>query len=153
MYAALILGAVGGIVGALGKIQEGNAAAAAGRYNAQVSTQNAARIRAEAATEIEDKRRDIRRQLGTIRASYGGSGIDFSGSPLDVLADSAQQGEWDVTKIRYKAEVAAVDEENRANLYRMGADASQTAGYLGAGASFLSGVSSGVNNTNFGSLA
>lgn len=152
MYAALILGAVGGVVGAIGQISAGNAAAAAGRYNAQVSDNNAQRIRAEAATEIQDKRRDVRRQLGSIRAAYGASGIDFSGSPLDVLADSAFEGEWDVTKIRYKAEVAAVDEENRANLYRAGADASQTAGYIGAGSSLLSGLSTGVNNTDFGSL-
>lgn len=151
-YLALAVGAIGGIVGAIGQIQAGNAAAAAGNYNASISDQNASRIRAEAAVEVADKQREIRKQLGSIRAAYGASGIDFSGSPLDVLADSATEGAWDVTKIKYKAEVAAVDQENQANLYRMGASSAQTAGYLGAGASFLSGVSQGVNNTDFGSF-
>lgn len=67
---------------------------AAERQAAQAS--KAARINAE------NKRRDVRRVLGKIKANAGASGIEFSGSALDALEDSALEGEQDAQIIEFQ---------------------------------------------------
>lgn len=91
-----ILSVVSGAISAVGAIQSANAQAAAAEYNAKVDERNARtanqdRINAvkTAQIEAEDKRRENRRTLASINAAYGATGLEMSGTPLDVLQDSA----------------------------------------------------------------
>lgn len=151
----------GGILSAIGTIQQANAAAAAQNYNAEiaerdafVAEQNRQLIRRQAQIDAEDKRRENRRVMASIRTSYGASGLELAGSPLDVLEDTALEQELDVARIEYEGEIRAREGSlealglrETATLNRMGADASSKAGRIGAGAALLSGVGRTLQRT------
>ena len=75
-----------GVVGAVGAVQGANATAAAAEYNAKqseadalVADQNRKSAMQTAALAAEDKRRENRRLISSIRAGYGGSGLTMEG--------------------------------------------------------------------------
>ena len=152
---AAVASVAAGAIGAVGAIQSANAAKAASEYNAQVQENNAKiaernRLMALDQTESEAgaKMRENRRTLATIRAQYGKSGLDMSGSALDVLEDSAVEGALDVANIRYQGNVRAMGYTDEAAAQRAGAELSKmnakaqsTAGYIGAASSLLGGIS------------
>lgn len=53
----------------------------------------------------EDKRRENRRTYASIRAAYGTSGFELSGSPLDVLADTSVEMALDERRVEYEGQV------------------------------------------------
>lgn len=108
-------------VSAVGAVAQGAAAsaaassqAAAAEYNRQVAERNQVianqnRVLALRAADQDaaDQRRENRRMLSSIRATYGASGLDMAGSPLDVLGDTAMEGEVDAQRIEYAGRVEA----------------------------------------------
>lgn len=119
------------------------AARKAGMYNAAVSRNNARTAQYEGEIEAHDKRREMRQTLGSMRAAYGASGVQFSGgSGLDVLRDSAVEYAWDEQKIRYKANVRAASEEMQADIYEAEAKSAMPAAMIGAASSLLKGATS-----------
>lgn len=137
--------AVGGsVVKGMGAIQEADAAGDAARYNQSVNTQNARASRLQGYADAEDQARENRKQIGQIRAAYGASGLEMSGSPLDVLVDTASEQDLDVRRIKYKADNRAIAYANQAKLEGMKARAYENAETLatvgtviGAGTSLL----------------
>ena len=141
-----------GVVGAVGAVQGANATAAAAEYNAKqseadalVADQNRKSAMQTAALAAEDKRRENRRLISSIRAGYGGSGLTMEGSPLDVLADSATEAELDAQRIEYEGQASARDAalgvmsaERSGNLSRMEASGARATRWRGAGSSLLS---------------
>ena len=87
MQLALVASVASAAIGAVGAIQQGKAQANADRYNAQVADRNAASSRQMAAADLEAKQREQRKHFGSVRASYGASGLAFDGSALDVFED------------------------------------------------------------------
>jgi len=136
-----------GVVGAMGAQQQGAATAAAANYQAQVATRNATVARQQATAEADDQRRENRRQLGAIRAAYGGSGIEMAGSPLDVLEDTALEQELDVQRIGYRGELRAAGENDKATLSLMEAKNAKKAGQIGAVSSVLKAGTSLLSNS------
>lgn len=136
-----IFSVIGGIVGAIGAQQQAQAATAAADYNARVSDRNAAIVRNQAAADQMDKAVEHRRQLGAIRSAYGASGIDPAGSPLDVLEDTAMEQELEIRDVGYEGELRAIEQGDRATLYRMEAKAAKKSGAIGAISSIVGGVS------------
>ena len=101
--------AVGGVVEAVGAVQEGEATAAAKREEAEIAKTNKViadqdrRLAVRTAQiDASDMRRENRRTMASIRAAYGMSGGDLSGSPLDVLLDTASELELDVQRTEYE---------------------------------------------------
>lgn len=101
-------------VTAVGAAQANAATRASANYNADVAERDAAvadQNRRSAMTTAriaaEDRRRDNRRALSSIRASYGASGLDLAGSPLDVLLDSATEGELDAQRTEFEGRAQA----------------------------------------------
>lgn len=158
MAAATVLAVVSGLSTALsvvGAISEGNAQRAAAnraaeqdRRDAQIRTQD--RINAINTAELaaEDQRREHRRQLATIKASLGSSGVDMAGSPLDVLADSAVGMALDQRRTSYEGQVRGRDAAMGIIGANESADANIAAGknakkssYVKAGSALLSGAS------------
>jgi hypothetical protein len=142
-----------GVMAAGGAIKQGQAAKAQAAYQSAVERNNAtiAGWQAEDATKrgaIAEQRQRLAtsRLAGAQRAAYGSSGVALtSGSPLDVLTDTAMLGELDALTIRSNAEREAYGfRAQQGNLMAQsgltqmaGRDAVQ-ASYIGAGSSLLS---------------
>lgn len=139
MTVALIATAAAATVSAVGMISSGNAQARASNYNAEVEKQNGEMARQSAAAQAQQVERDNARKMGQITAAYGASGIDPNqGSPLDVMADVADEGELSKRLVLYQGEVDARAGLQRAQIDTMQGRAAQTAGYVNAGSTLLS---------------
>jgi hypothetical protein len=127
------IGFAGTALSALGAIQSGNAQARAAEYNA-------AAIQQQAASNEASIRRNATRVRQAQEAAVGASGIELSGSPLEVIADSAANAELDALTVRYGGDVRASQERAR------GAQARQ-AGYMGAASSLLMGMNASTRSS------
>lgn len=109
LMVALTLGSA--VLGAAGQIQQGQAAAAASNYNAQVADMNAKLSERRARDAIERgqldeqrKRQEVAQIQGQQRAAMAANGVDLSfGSPLNIIVDTATMGEIDALTIRSSA--------------------------------------------------
>jgi len=152
LMTALTIGST--VLGAVGAVQAGQAAAASGRYTAQVQEMNATLADRRAKDAIERgqiaeqrKRQEVAAIVGKQTAGMAANGVDLTfGSPLDTLIDTATMGEIDALTIRtnanreaYDYKVQAVNSRSNATLSRAQADAAETGGYLKAGATILGG--------------
>ena len=140
-----------------GKIQEGQAAADAANYQAQVNRNNQiladqnARYAADAgAAQAQSQDFETRAVLGTIEAAQGASGFDVdSPTSRDVRRGAAQLGRLDaqtlmanamLTSRGYSAQAANFGAQ--AELDKLKASNARTAGWTGALGSLLGGASS-----------
>ena len=136
------LAAIGGLASAVGAIQQGQAASAAASANAQIAQRNATLARATAAQDAAAQDRQNRQRLGAIAANIGASGVAAAGTPIDILAESARQGELDKQTILFRGELRALGFQDNAALERnRGANARRT-GFFRAGSALLSAGSS-----------
>lgn len=95
---------------------------AAANFNADLLEQNAGIALEQGRVAQDAQQRQSRRQIGSMVAAYGASGVQVdSGSPLDVLADSAMMAELDRLTIGYNAELEARNYRTQAQLQRMSA--------------------------------
>jgi hypothetical protein len=95
-------------------------------------------------TELEEMRlrKDARKFMSTQRALYGKAGVTFEGSPIEVMAETAYEAEFDAQILRHGGEVRATAYEERARALRGAAGGYRAAGLLKAGTSLLTGASS-----------
>lgn len=167
LITALTIG--GTIMGAAGQIQQGQATAAANKYNAKVQQMNAEISDRRAkdalergAKEEQQKRRETQQLLGKQQAAMAANGVDLTfGSPLDVIVDSSVLGELDALTIRsntyreeYDYKVQAANQRAQATMSRGAADSALTGGYLGAAGTILGGAGNaykGYYASNYGS--
>ncbi|MEP3275329.1 MAG: hypothetical protein ABJN26_16090 [Stappiaceae bacterium] len=152
----IILGLASAGIGAVGSIQQANAAAAAANYNAQVQEMNAQISEENAQDALErgaDEEQSVRRRnaqvLGQQQAALAANGVDLSfGSPLDTLVDTTYLGDLDALNVRsnaarenYNHRVQAVNQRAGAELFRMEAKSARTGGLLSAAGTVLTGGS------------
>jgi hypothetical protein len=150
---ALAATAVSGVVAAGGAVMQGQAQAKQAKYQSAVERNNATiagwqATDAQQRGQIEEQRQRLAtaRLRGAQRAGMAANGIEIdSGSPLDVLMDTAQLGELDALTIRSNAEREAYGFRSQsgnlmaqAGLTQMAGRSAQTAGYIGAGSTLLS---------------
>lgn len=97
----------GGAVSAIGAVQQGNANAAADQQNAKIAQANKVianqdRIVAlqTSAADVADQVMQNRRTSASIKAAFGNSGFDLSGSALDVMMDNAQENAVGVSRLQ-----------------------------------------------------
>jgi len=137
------VGALGSGMSAFGQYQSGQAQKGAYDYNARIAEQEAGVARVGAAREEEVHRAKLQRMLGTQKALYGAAGVDItSGSPLLTLMSTAEEGEREAEYIKYGGEVSATEKLNEARLARYYGKQAKTAGTIGAGSTFLTGLGS-----------
>lgn len=144
-------------VSTVGQLQAGQAARAEARYQSAVLKNNAVQAEyaardAEARGRVEELKQRIatRRVIGRQRAVLAANGVVVDqDSALDITADTEMLGEFDALTIRDNAarEALALRQQrgqflSEATLARMRGQQAQTAGYVGAGASFLGGLGS-----------
>jgi hypothetical protein len=150
---ALAATAIGGVVSAGGAIMQGQAQAKQAKYQSAVERNNAqiAGWQAEDATQrgkIEEQRQRLQtaRLHGAQRAGMAANGVEIdSGSPLDVLMDTAQLGELDALTIRSNAEREVYGLRTQqgnlmaqSGLTTMAGRNAQQASYISAGSTLLS---------------
>ena len=148
---------VGAAMQAKGQIDAGNAAADASAYNASLARRDAEIYHAQAVDarkrgEVEEMsfRDDLSSYMGEQANSLAATGFTLdSGSPLALIADSAEAGEIDAQTIRYNAEMEAIGHENNAasalasgTIHNVQAANSKSAGRLSGATSLLSGLGS-----------
>lgn len=148
-------------LGVVGSVQQGNAAAAAYEYQAQVAQQNSRIAQNNAAMERQAGLEEARRQriktilaIGQQKVGMAAGGVDIAtGTPLDALEDTASMGELDALMLQHDAEKRAVNYEieaanfsNQSNLDMFSSSNSRKSGYINAAASGFKGVSSAIGS-------
>lgn len=141
---------------AVGAIQQGAAAAAQGRaqqqaqqFNAAIKEQQATLARQQSGARQQQQRRGARQILGQQRAALAQAGIGMGGSALDIEEQSAVRAELDSLTIAYEGELqakgllaAAQQDLYFGEVAKARGKNEQTASYISAGASILSGAAS-----------
>lgn len=123
------LAAAGTATAAVGQIKAGSAAQQAGEYNANLATE-------QATIKENQQRLADQRVLSTARANVGASGVEgTSGSPLDVMAESARAAEMNALIIRRGGVLDAYAARKSGNQ-------AQSAARIGAVGTLLTGASS-----------
>ena len=127
----MMLAAAG--VKAFGSVMQGESQARSEEFNSAIATQNAAIARQQGVAAVQAQQRDAARKIGSMVASYGASGVQTdSGSPVDVLADSAAMATLDRLTLKYNYELKGAGFENQAAMDNMSAKSARTAGVLNA---------------------
>lgn len=151
----------GTAVGAIGSMQQGNAAAAASNYNAQVAAENAvqaqdnaARAGAAGAQQAAEESQKTRATVGAIKAAQAANGVDVgTGSAVDVRSSAAELGQLSAINIRsnaaktaYGYQVQSANDTAQSKLDNYDSSQQTTAGEIGAGSTILGGASNAASN-------
>jgi hypothetical protein len=101
----------GALTSAYGSYREGQDAKEASNYNAQVARTNAemsaSMVEQQGTFDVAQKAKEARRFSGTQKAGYGASGVELSGSPLDVMINTAGEFALDQNIMEYNTKVKA----------------------------------------------
>ena len=128
-------------VSANAAIQQGKAQEKAAKFNAAVERNNALAAQDQAQFEAAKLRRRNAFLRGAQSAAIGKSGVDLSGSAVDVMNDSAVQGELDALAALYTGKVRANSAQSSAQLFDAQGENARTSSYYSAAGSILGGVS------------
>lgn len=137
-----IIAVAAAAVSAYGAYQQGQAAKTQAKFNAKIADENAQSARAQSAMQQQQQDRENYKRLGAIRANQGASGGTMEGSALDVLGETAAQGELEKQNIGYRGEMQARGFTNTASLDLFGGKQAEKAGNIQAGSELLKGASS-----------
>jgi hypothetical protein len=124
---------------AVGAIQQGNAAKAAGDYNAAMLEQGATAERQQTSAREDAKRREARMVMGAQRAAFAQSGGGLGGSAADVMQQSSINAELDALTLRYEGDLRARGMQAEATSERFAGKQAQRQGYFAAAGSILGG--------------
>lgn len=147
--ASAAAGAVSAVSSANAQSTQAKQAAINANYQAQVTAKNASAEQAQQQAQADQQEQENNARLGSIRALYGASGVDASGSVMDVLSGNAQQmayqqnwQNYDETLRQQGYSEEEAGDEAQASADMQQARNAQTAGYMGVGTSILSSASS-----------
>lgn len=136
-----IASALGTGIGVVGQVQASNAEADAAIYQQKQSAIMAEDALKRGVQEEEAQRRKTAALAGRQQAVLAASNVDIgSGSPLDILADTAVLGELDAQTIKGNAAREAAGYQQQGDLAGMRAKSAKSAGMVGAFGTALSGV-------------
>ena len=144
--AGMAMSAYGAYQGAQASKDEANYQAAVSRNNKIISDRNAADITKQGKDEANRYRSRVRQLEAQQTVGLAGQGVDVSeGTSIDLLADTAELGEFDAQVIKsnagreaYNARVQGMNFQSQADLYKTKANAQSPA--FSAGTTLLSGA-------------
>ena len=124
--------AVTDLFGGLGDLAE------AGEYEqaADLAKEEAQFTQIQTGVQVVQQQRQITQALGSETAGYASSGIAMSGTALDVLQSSAEQGALAKQMTQFKGEQQVYAYDEQAKSYEQMAEAAQnasTGSFIGAG--------------------
>lgn len=138
--AGLAAGGLGSISSAVAQQQQGAAARDVANWNATALNQRADMVMNETRARQDIQKRENARKQGATIAAYGAAGVDMQGTPLDVAADQATEGELQTALIGYGGQTRAMDMRQQALLMRAQGEAQASAGNIAAGSTLLTGA-------------
>jgi len=141
----MIMAAVGTAVSVMGQIQQGKQANKISQYNAAVAQQNAEATRQSYQYQADQKRAESEKTLARQRALYGKAGVELSGTPLDLMAETASEYEMDALMLEREGKLAIYRGGSQSEIDLLTGKSSKTASYYGAGSTLLTGGSSMLN--------
>ena len=137
--AAIAMGA-GALLSAKGQLDAGNAARKAGNAEGDLLEKNADRVEEMGEYTAFRHNMKVKKVLGAGRAAYAASGVTMSGSAMNVMRESAVEGERDRLTILYNAKVKADTMRDQADIARYRGKAAQAAAQYKAAGTVLSGA-------------
>lgn len=136
-----MLSVVGTAVSSVGAIVQGQQQAAMAEAQAKALEQQAqADAQATAFEQAQERRRQELLQSNA-RAQVGASGVGFQGSPGEVLAANAKQGQLDIAAIQYGSQLRQNNLGTQASISRFSGKQAKAAGFINAGSNLVSGLS------------
>ena len=117
VIAAAAVGA-SGFLGFKGNMAAAKAARQTAEYNAQVQENEAILLQRAKIAEENQLRKQAARLEGTQRVATAKSGITMSGSPMQALADTYFNTEFDALKIQYASSIEQTQKVSAATLLR-----------------------------------
>jgi len=142
--AALVTSIAGTAMSVYSQVEQGKSQNEWSQYNAAVAERDAVAAQQSAEYDAAQKRKETAKLIGRQRALYGKAGVTFEGSPLELMEETASQGELDALMIEREGKLKAGNYQSEAALSRMKGSSAQKAGYYGAGSSLLTGASSAM---------
>lgn len=139
MFAALMIG--GMALGAYGQYKQGQAAEAAGRYNAKRLKQRAQLTEQAMESETRRSRDEARRLKASQLAGFAKSGARVDvGTPLLVMAEQAGDMERDILNQRRNRQIEIQGLRSGADMTKFGAKQTGTASKIGTATTLLGGA-------------
>jgi hypothetical protein len=132
-----ILSVIGKVVSVIGAFSASRAEADVLSTTAAIRDREAAEVRARAAAQAETTRRTALRRQGARVSAFGSTGLDVSGSALDVLADAAAEEELQIRNIVFEGEAQATSLGIQGDVLRKEAKTVKRAGLISAGTTLL----------------
>lgn len=140
MCSLIALGLIGTGISAAGQIMQGQQAQAMADYQAKAYEQQARADRQASAYEAAQERRKQELEQAAARAQVGASGVALRGSPSEVLAANAVQGEMDILAIRYGSQLRQNNLRTQAGISRFSGRQAKTASIIGAAGTVAGGL-------------
>lgn len=134
------VGLLGAGISAASALASGFGESSAYSQNARVSEQNADIIRTKGRYEERQQQQRANQLMGEARVAISKNGGTYSGSSLDVMADSAAKAEMDRQAIRYNTDMDVYGQQSQASMYKSQAKQARTMGLIGAGTALLGGI-------------
>lgn len=119
------------------QFQAGEEEAAAQEYNAQVAEREANLIRQGAKLDEFRSRKQLKAFVSQQTAAYARSGVELTGSPLDVIQDTIANAELEIAIDQFNIETAAKGKESEAEMRRYYGKQAKTAQQIQAGTTLL----------------
>lgn len=136
-----LLTIAGTAVSAGGAIMQGQQQQQMANMQAKAYEQQA---QADAQASAYEQRQEQRRQellAANARAQVGASGVALQGSPTEVLAANARQGQLDIEAIRYGSQLRQNSLGTQAGISRFSGKQARAASFINAGSNLVSGLS------------
>jgi len=96
---------VGGALQASAQLDQGRIEADAFEYNASVLRRQADLIKQKSDFDTKRRAQKIARDVSTQKAAFAASGVRFSGSPLEVVAETISEGILDISADIFSANI------------------------------------------------
>lgn len=137
----MCLPVIGGIIGAVGSLASAAAQASGMRAQAKFQERQARLEQQRGAYESARQKDANDRRLANMRSQYLSSGVALSGSPEQVIEDSATEASLDEQAIKFGSQIKADNLRFEAQMSRMNARNAMIGGGLGALSSVVGGIS------------
>ena len=138
---ALIAGGVGTAMSAIGQYSQMKSEANASDYNASVMRQNAEATMNQTQAQVDVIRRNNSLLESRQRVLYAKAGVQMTGTPIEVMADTAAVGELQAQQEFYSGKIAAGKYLSQADMEEMKAKQLRKMAPWAAATSLLTGAS------------
>ncbi|QND55615.1 hypothetical protein [Mesorhizobium huakuii] len=141
MCTLALLGLAGTALSVGGALVEGQQSKQMADYQTKAYEQQAQAEAQSAAFEQSQERHKQDLLQAQARAQAGASGVGISGSPTEVLAANARQGQMDLDAIQYSSQLRQNNLNSQAAISRFSGKQAVTASIFNAGSALVGGLS------------